>query len=59
MLPPIKFKFHSREIAQKSIKGELPFLHATHRLDPIYMPTKYYQNISKGMKVIERTSFPL
>ena len=29
-------------------------MQATHRLDPIYMPTKYYQNISKGMKVIEQ-----
>ena len=38
-------------------KGEQPFLHATHCFDHIYMPTKYYQNISKGMKVIERTNF--
>ena len=38
-------------------KGEQPFLHPTHRLDLIYMPTKYYQNISKGIKVIEHTSF--
>ena len=52
-------KVHSREITQKASKGEQPFLHATHRLDPIYMPTKYYQNISKGIKVIERTSFCL
>ena len=53
------YKVHSREITQKANKGEQPFLHATHRLDPIYMPTKYYQNISKGIKVIERTSFCL
>ena len=53
------YKVHSREITQKASKGEQPFLHATHRLDPIYMPTKYYQNISKGIKVIERTSFCL
>ena len=39
------------------IKGEKPFLHATHCFDHIYMPTKYYQNISKGMKVIEHTNF--
>ena len=39
------------------IKGEQPFLHATHCFDHIYMPTKYYQNISKGMKVIEHTNF--
>ena len=32
-------------------------LHRTHRLDLIDLPTKYNQNISKGIKVIERTSF--
>ena len=53
------YKVHSREITQKASKGEQPFLHVTHRLDPIYMPTKYFQNISKGIKVIERTSFCL
>ena len=53
------YKVHSREITQQASKGEQPFLHATHCLDPIYMPTKYYQNISKGIKVIERTSFCL
>ena len=36
---------------------QLPFLHGKHRLDLIYMYTKYHQNISKGIKVIERTSF--
>ena len=29
-------------------KGEQPFLNVTHRLDLIYMYTKYHQNISKG-----------
>ena len=43
------YKVHSRGITQKASKGEQPFLHATHRLDLIYMPTKYYQNISKGI----------
>ena len=42
------YKIHSMEITQKASKGEKPFLHATHRLDLIYMPTKYYQSISKG-----------
>ena len=46
-------KVHSREITQKASKGAQPILHATHR------PTNYYQNISKGIKVIERTSFCL
>ena len=53
------YKVNSREITQKASMGEKPILHMTHRLDPIYMPTMYYQNISKGIGVIERTSFPL
>ena len=53
------YKVHSREATQKASKREQPFLHATHRLDAIYMPTRYYQNISKGIKIIERTSFCL
>ena len=52
-------KVHSREITQKDSKREHPFLHDTHRLDLIYMPIKYYQNSSKGIKVIELTSFSL
>ena len=39
----------------KDKRGQ-PFLQVTHRLDPIHMPTKYYQNISKGIKDIERTA---
>ena len=50
---------HSRETTQKGSKGEQPFLHATHHLHLIYMYIKYHQNISKGIRVIERTSFPL
>ena len=38
--------------AQQSI------LHVTHHLHLIYNPTKY-QNISKGIKVMEWTMFPL
>ena len=53
------YKVHSREITQKDSKREQPFLHATHLPDLIYMPTKYYQNSSKGIKVIELTSFCL
>ena len=33
--------------------------HMTHRLGLIYMYTKYHQNISKGIRVSENTSFPL
>ena len=53
------YKIHSREITYKSSKGEQQFLNARHPLDLLYIYTIYYQNISKDIKVIERTSFPL
>ena len=53
------YKVHSREINYKSSKGEQQFLNARHPLDLLYIYTIYYQNISKDIKVIERTSFPL
>ena len=34
-------KVNSWEITQKGSKGEQPFLNMTHRLDLIYMSTKY------------------
>ena len=37
------------------IKTELSLLHATCLLVLLYIPTKYYRNISKGIKVMERT----
>ena len=52
------YKVHSREITYKSSKGEQQFLNARHPLDLLYIYTIYYQNISKDIKVIERTSFP-
>ena len=39
-------------------KGEQPCLHTTHHFDLICMPTKSHQNISKGIRVMERTRFP-
>ena len=53
------YKVHSKEITYKSSKGEQQFLNARHPLDLLYIYTIYYQNISKDIKVIERTSFPL
>ena len=53
------FSCRSRENTQKASQGEQSFLHVTHHLDWIYMPTKYYQNILKGIKAIERTNFCL
>ena len=42
-------RFHrqnfSREITERLSKGEHPYLHVTHCLDVIYIPTKYNQNI--------------
>ena len=53
------YQVHSRERPQKASKGEQPFLHTTHCLGLINMYTKYHQNISKGISVIESISFPL
>ena len=52
-------QIHSRETTQRGSKGDQTFLHTLHSLDQIYMPTKYHQNISDGIKVIECTSFCL
>ena len=48
---------HSSEITQTGSKGELPFLHATHRLN-IYIPTKYHQISQRGWKLWRAQSFP-
>ena len=48
-----------RYITKKRGKGEQSSLHATYHLDLIYNRAKYYQNISKGRKIIEDTSFCL
>ena len=53
------YQVHSRERPQKASKGEQPFMHTTHCLGLINMYTKYHQNISKGISVIESISFPL
>ena len=38
--------------------GEQVFLTTTHQLDTKYIPTAYYQNISKGLKFMGLTRFP-
>ena len=43
-------KAQTREITETGSKGEQPFLQVVQPLDLIYMPTKYHQNISKGIK---------
>ena len=47
------FKIQSMEITPKLCRGEQLFKYTTHHLDPIYMPTKYYYNISTNIKVTE------
>ena len=44
--------FGSDEL-KKWTMWEQPFLYATHWLDPIHMLNKYYENISKGIRVME------
>ena len=46
-------KVHSWDITETGSKGEQPFLQVVQPLDLIYMPTKYHQNISKGIKGIK------
>ena len=50
---------HSREIIKPESKGEQPQLHVSHQLGLIYMPTKYHQNISMGIVVMECIRCPL
>ena len=42
----------SESLLTKGCKREHPFLHATRGLDLIYISTKFYQNISKGMEIM-------
>ena len=37
------------------MKKELSLLHVTSLLVLLFIPTKYYQSMSKGIKVMERT----
>ena len=55
----LHFKISSWEITPKRCKMEQPFLHVTHHFDPIYMPTKCNQNISRGLKVMKWTNYRL
>ena len=53
-------EIYSGEITKRTLKQELSFLHAIHLLDLIYLiyvPTKYYQNISNSMGVTACTRF--
>ena len=41
------------------METELSFLHMTHLLVLLFISTKHYQNMSKGIKVMDCTRFPL
>ena len=47
------FKIHLRDITPKWREGAQQFLYETHGLDPIYMSTKYNENLSKGINAVE------
>ena len=53
------FKPHTQEFDLEIISGEqrLSFLHLTHLLVVTNASTKHYLNMSKGIKVMERTRF--
>ena len=45
---------HSGEVTRKQPQQRLSLLHVTHLLFDTNASTKYYQNMSKGIKVMER-----
>ena len=47
------FGFRGDNYIRKTVKVSL--LHGTHLLVLLFIPTKHYQNMSKGIKVMERT----
>ena len=48
-------EIHSREVTRKQPQQRLSLLHVTHLLFDTNASTKYYQNMSKGIKVMEHT----
>ena len=47
-------QIHSGEVTRKQPQQRLSLLHVTHLLFNTNTSTKYYQNMSKGIKVMER-----
>ena len=45
-------EIHSGKVARKQLQQRLSLLHVTHLLVVANAFTKYYQNMSKGIKVI-------
>ena len=48
-------EIHSGEVTRKLPQQRLSLLHVTHLLVVTNASTKHYQNMSKGIKVMERT----
>ena len=53
----IYFEIHSGEVIRKQPWQMLSLLHVTRLLFDTNASTKYYQNMSNGIKVMERTRF--
>ena len=50
-------EIHSGEVTRKQLQQRSSLLHVTHLLVVTNASTKHYQNVSKGIKVIECTRF--
>ena len=55
--PAQDFGFSGDNYIRKTVR--VVFLHTTHLLVLLYIPTKYYQSMSKGIKVMECTRMRL
>ena len=53
----LSLEIHSGEVTRKQPQQRLSLLHVTHLLFDTNASTKYYQNMSKGIKVMERKDF--
>ena len=53
----LSLEIHSGEVTRKQPEQRLSLLHVTHLLFDTNASTKYYQNMSKGIKVMERKIF--
>ena len=47
-------EIHSGEVTRKQPQQRLSLLHVTHQMFDTNASTKYYQNMSKGIKVMKR-----
>ena len=57
ILKEFGLEIHSGEVTRKQPQQRLSLLHVTHLLVVTNASTKHYQNMSKSIKVMERTRF--